>query len=98
MGTQEVFRVREVIRFRFSEPVERQEVEDDVCLAIFAVECLFGAPRVRLELAGFLVSEDGSCCVLDVCGPAGEAAARVFTGLTTTRVGGGALNVERVAP
>ena len=89
--------MREIVRFKFNPPVDRMEVEDDVCLAIFMVECLVGKPRVLLEVGGFLVSEDGECCVLDVRGPAGEAAARVFTGLSAARVGDEALRVERVA-
>ena len=87
--------VRNIVRFKFSEPVEPYEVEDDVCLAIFAAECLHGQPRVRLELS-YLVDEAGSRCVLDVRGSAGEDAARIFTGLSTARVGEGSFKVERV--
>ena len=90
--------MREIVRFKFKAPVDHDEVEDDVCLAIFCAECLHGKPRIRLEVGGFLVSNDGSSCVLDVRGPAGEDAARIFAGLSTARVGDGALKVERVVP
>ncbi|HLF76434.1 MAG TPA: hypothetical protein VJB57_03000 [Dehalococcoidia bacterium] len=90
--------MREIVRFKFSKPVDRVGVEDDVCLAIFCAECLHGKPRIQLEVGGFLVSNDGSCCVLDVRGPAGEDAARIFAGLSTARVGDESLKVERVAP
>ena len=90
--------MREIVRFKFSELVDRVGIEDDVCLAIFCAECLHGKPRIRLEMGGFLVSADGSCCVLDVRGPAGEDAARIFAGLITARVGEESLKVERVVP
>ena len=88
--------MREILRFKFAKAIDHDEVEDDVCLAIFCAECLHGKPRIRLEVGGFLVSNDGSICVLDVRGPAGEDAARIFAGLSSARVGDGALKVERV--
>ena len=90
--------MREIVRFRFNKPVERDDIEDDVCLAIFCCECLHGQPRIRLEVGGFLVSDDGSCCVLDVRGPAGEDTARILAGLCTARVGDGAFTIERLVP
>ncbi|MPZ48901.1 MAG: hypothetical protein GEU75_06265 [Dehalococcoidia bacterium] len=90
--------MREIVRFKFSAEVDHDEIEDDICLAIFCAECLYGKPRIRLEVGGFLVSNDGSCCVLDVRGQAGEDAARIMSGLCTARVGDGAFKVERVAP
>ena len=89
-------KVREIYRFTFAKPVDRTEVEDDVCLAIFCAQCIHGQPRVRLDVGGFLVSADGSKCVLDVRGWAGEAAARIFTGLSEARIGGESLKVERL--
>ena len=90
--------MRQIVRFKFNRPVERGDIEDDVCLAIFCCEWLHGKPRVRLEVGGYLVSEDGTSCVLDVRGPAGEDAARILAGLSTARVGDEALKVERVIP
>lgn len=90
--------MREIIRFQFTRPVVRDDIEDDVCLAIFCCECLHGQPRIRLEVGGFLVSDDGSCCVLDVRGPAGEDTARIMAGLCSARVGDGAFKIERLVP
>jgi hypothetical protein len=53
--------MRQILRFKFAPPVEQRDVEDDLCLAIFCAECLHGRPQVRLEVGGFLVSQDGSC-------------------------------------
>ena len=90
--------MREIVRFKFGSTGRRDDVENDVCLAIFCSECIHGKPRVRLEVGGFLVSEDGSCCVLEVRGPAGEDAALILAGLSTARVGDDGLKVERVVP
>ena len=85
-----------VLQFRFPHKADRQRLEDDVALAIFAAECLFGRPRLRME-ASYLVDAEGSACVMNVGGEAGEAAARIFTGLATARFGEGSFSVRRVA-
>ena len=87
--------MREIVRLAFPPPSGRREVEDDLALAVFAAECLYGRPQTRLELQ-YLVSPDGSRCVADVRGPAGEAALRVFLGLAAARCGEGRLSVERL--
>ena len=87
----------EVIRFQFPEGAVREEVEGDACLAIFSAECLHGRPQTLLE-ASYLVSADGRCLVLQVAGPAGETAARVFVGLCGERFGEAGFRVERVKP
>ncbi len=84
-----------VLRFAFTEGGTKDDIEADVALAIFTAECVYGRPRVRME-ASYLVADDGSTCVLDVDGEAGEAAARVFTGLTSARVGEAAFKVRRL--
>ena len=73
--------MNQVLRFKFSE-ADRETVEADVALAIFAAECVYGRPRVRIE-ASYLVDEGGTACVLDI---SGEAA------------GGGGPGVSRVTP
>jgi len=85
-----------VLQFRFPHKADRQRLEDDVALAIFAAECLFGRPRLRME-ASYLVDAEGSACVMNVGGEAGEAAARIFTGLAAARFGEGSFSVRRVA-
>ena len=84
-----------MLRFAFSEGGEKEDVEADIALAIFTAECVYGRPRVRME-ASYLVDDDGKACVMDIEGEAGEAAARVFTGLTAARVGERAFKVQRV--
>lgn len=75
-----------VLRFAFEKDHDREGVEADMALAIFAAECIHGRPRVRME-ARYLVSPDGKSCVMEVRGAAGEAAARVFAGLASARLG-----------
>lgn len=82
-----------VIRFQFQGQVDRESVESDVALAIFAAECVYGRPRVRME-ASYLV--DGQECLLDVSGESGDTVARVFAGLVSARLGEGSYTVVRV--
>ena len=84
----------QVLRFKFKE-VSRETVEADIALAIFAAECVYGRPRVRIE-ASYLVDEDGGACVLEIDGDAGESVARVFAGLCAARLGEEAYSVHRV--
>lgn len=84
-----------LLRFAFARGSAKEDIEADVTLAIFTAECVYGRPRVRME-ASYLVDDDGSSCVIDVEGEAGEAAARVFTGLTAARVGEQAFSVKRM--
>lgn len=85
----------EIVRFTFPAPSDRHAVEDDLALAIFAAECLYGRPQTRLELR-YLIDPDGERCVADVRGPAGEAALRVFMGLSAARCGDGRFSMERL--
>ncbi len=85
----------QVLEFKFRE-ADRETVEADVALAIFASECVYGRPRVRME-ASYLVDEGGTACVLDISGEAGEAVARVFAGLSAARFGDQAYSVRRLA-
>ena len=84
----------QMLRFKFSES-SRETLEADVALAIFAAECVYGRPRLRME-ASYLVDEDGRACVLEVAGEAGESVARVFAGLCAARLGEEAYSVHRV--
>ena len=85
-----------MLRFNFKESADREAVEDDLGVAIFAAECVYGKPRVRME-ASYLVDEDGKSCALDVRGEAGEAAARIFAGIAAARVGEAGFSVRREA-
>jgi len=85
----------QVLRFKFKE-ADEDMVEADVALAIFAAECVYGRPRVRMETS-YLVDEDGIACVLRVDGEAGESVARVFAGLCAARLGEECFTVRRVS-
>ena len=84
-----------VLRFTFPEAADVRAVESDMALAIFAAECVYGRPRVRMETS-YLVDESGRDCVVDICGEAGEAAARVFAGLAAARLGEDSYTVRRM--
>jgi hypothetical protein len=59
-------------------------------------ECIHGRPQTRLEVSYYLTA-GGRRCALAVRGPAGESAARVFTGLCGERFGEDGFTVEREA-
>jgi hypothetical protein len=84
-----------VVRFTFPDGDDRELVETDMTLAIFAAECVYGKPRLRLEVS-YLVAPDGASCVLRVGGESAEAAARIFTGLTSVRRGETNFRVQRI--
>ena len=84
-----------VLRFQLQGDADQEAVETDIALALFAAECVYGKPRVRLE-ASYLVGSEGRDCVIRSSGDAGDAAARIFTGLTSMRVGDSAYQVHRL--
>lgn len=88
--------MRHVVRIELHGEPDAAGLEADVALAIFTAECLYGKPRVRLEVT-YMVADEGRACVLDVGGEAGDAAARVFSGLVAARVGEEAFVVRRGA-
>jgi hypothetical protein len=84
-----------LLRFSFKEGETRESVEADIALAIFTAECVYGRPRVRMETS-YLVDEGGKTCVVEVCGEAGETAARIFAGLAAARLGEHGYEVRRL--
>jgi len=84
-----------LLRFGFKADTDPKTIENDLALAIFSAECVYGKPRVRME-ASYLVAEDGKHCVLDLSGESGEAAARIFAGLAAVRVGEDGFTVQRL--
>ena len=76
----------ELVRFEFSGTTTADEVEADLGLAILCSECIYGRPRVRMEVS-YAVDPAGRSCVLETAGEAGGAAARVFAGLLAVRLG-----------
>ena len=85
-----------VLRFQMAGQTDQEALESDIALALFAAECVYGRPRVRLE-ASYLVGPEGRDCVIRSSGEAGDAAARIFTGLTSVRVGDNAYQVLRMS-
>ncbi|GEM_PF-2946724 len=83
------------LRFRFADPNDPNLLEDNLAWSLLLAEFVYGKARLRLE-TGYTVAEDGSACVLRTDGEAAEAVARIFTGLTTLRVGEAGFSVERV--
>lgn len=85
----------ELVRFEFTREGDAKAIEADLSLAILCAECIHGRPRVRMEIS-YAVDPGGRSCVLETAGEAGEAAARVFAGLLSTRLGEQAYRVRRV--
>src|SRR5678815_2003406 len=87
--------IQRIVRFRFEPPSPFDAIEEDLLLALFCAECLYGSPRLQLE-AGYLIHPAGTSAVLEIQGAAGEAAERIFLGLISSRLGDDAVSVEHV--
>jgi hypothetical protein len=85
-----------IIKFSFTEPPTADEIEGDIALAVLCSECIYGRPRVRMEVS-YAVDPRGRACVLETAGEAGEAALRVFAGLVALRVGETGYTVRRLS-
>ncbi len=83
----------QVCRFEFDETVTKQNIDDQIALAIITAECTFGKPKVRLHAA--YLSSDGQAA-LDVSSDVGEHIAQVFTGLMSRELGEENFTVERI--
>ena len=82
-------------RFVFKEEVSVLDAELSLHLAIFAIEGLFGAARVRLD-ASYAIDEPRRVIIVDASNEVGEALVRVFTNLLLREFGDDSLQVERV--
>lgn len=71
------------------------DAELSLHLAIFAIEGLFGAARVRLD-ASYAIDEPRRVIIVDASNEVGEALVRVFTNLLLREFGDDSLQVERV--
>jgi hypothetical protein len=85
----------EVLRFEFQGERDARELEGDLGLAILCAECIYGRPRVRMEIS-YVVDPSGKAAVLETCGEAGDAAARMFAGLVGARLGEESYQVRRL--
>lgn len=86
--------MKETVRFQFPDAVTPGEVEDDLALAIFTAQCVHGRPQTRLQVR-YQVAEHGGHATLEIDGPAGEMALRVFLGLCSARLGEDGFNISR---
>ncbi|MEZ6100256.1 MAG: hypothetical protein R3E01_14905 [Pirellulaceae bacterium] len=84
-------------RFEFQEEVELVDAEMSLHLAMYAVEGLYGAARVRLDV-GYHVEEAGRVITVDGSSEVGEAIVRVFANLLLREFGEEAFHVRRVVP
>ena len=85
----------DVFRFQFSSDVPLEEAEMTLHLAIYAVEGLFGAARVRLDVS-YHVDEPRRVIMVDATNEVGAALVRVFANLLLREFGDEALEVRRV--
>ena len=83
------------IRFVFEPGVSLVDAEMTLHLAMFAVEGLLGAARVRLDFS-YCVDAPRRTILVDGTTDVGEAIARVFTGLVLREFGEASLRVRRV--
>src|SRR5436190_20394366 len=83
-----------VLHFRITQETDAEAIQDDVTLALYAAECVYGKPRVRLE-AAYIVEDDGRTALVEAAGEAGEVAARIFAGLLAARFGESGYSVRR---
>jgi len=86
----------DVLRFEFSGETDERALEADLGLAILCAECIYGRPRVRMEIS-YVVDPAGKAVVLETAGEAGDAATRVFAGLLATHLGEQAYKVRRLS-
>jgi hypothetical protein len=82
-----------ILRFELTEETDREAAETDLSIAVFAAECVYGQARLRLEMS-YALDDNGKICVIRSAGEAGEAAARIFAGLTAARLGEAAYAVR----
>jgi hypothetical protein len=86
----------EKILFQFPNVEDASAIEDDLALAIFAAQCVHGRPQTRLQVR-YLVTDDGDEGAVEIDGPAGEMALRVFLGLCAARFGEDGFLIEKSA-
>lgn len=83
-------------RYCFGPPVDIDEAEDSLLLAVCAAEGVHGQAQVRMD-GGFLLEEAERSCVVDATTAVGETIARIFTRFLAREFGEDAFTVERVA-
>lgn len=84
-----------VFRFTLDASVQVEEAEMSLHLAMFAVEGLVGAARIRLDVS-YHVDEPRRVIIVDGTNDVAGAVVRVFTNLLMREFGEDAFRVERM--
>ena len=82
-------------RYRFAPHIGLQDAADTLLLAILATEGLFGAARVRMDLA-LAADEAIGVIIVDASTEVGQAVNGIFTAFLSREFGPGAFCVKRV--
>ena len=82
-----------VYKFQFYQKAKQEFIEEQIAIAILAVESIFGAAKVRLN-AGYLAVDNQ--VIIDVSHQIGEYIAQVFTGLMIRFIGETNFTVKRI--
>ncbi|MFL5240598.1 MAG: hypothetical protein ACJ8FY_00695 [Gemmataceae bacterium] len=85
----------EVYRYTFLPPVQVEDVEATLLLALWGAESLYGESQVRLDATHFLDAEQRAC-VIDAGTLVGRDVNRLFIGFVRREYGTGSFRVERV--
>ena len=88
--------MRKVCCFHLPTGTHSDLIEEQVATAIFAAECVFGKPRVRL-CAAYWVDGEGRRCLVDIGDAIGEHIAQILIGCFTREFGESGFSVERRA-
>lgn len=85
----------DVFRFHFTSDISLEEAEMTLHLAVYAVEGLYGAAHVRLDVS-YYVDEPRQVIIVDATNRVGMALVRVFANLLLRECGDEAFEVRRV--
>lgn len=85
---------RKIYRYKFSDAVSLDQVQELLTLAVLATEGLHGRSRLRLDGA-FLLEKRNQCCVVDATTDLGQDLSRILTGLLIQEIGEESFDVER---
>ncbi len=87
--------INKAYRYRFRADIDLPDAEMTLHLAIMAVEGLYGAARVRMDMA-YVVDETICVIVIDGSTKIGQAINSIFTAFVLREFAPGACDVRRV--
>jgi len=94
--------VKSIFKFRFCKEISRELIEKQLALAIVSAECIFGLPRVRINMEYYISLKNNSIdnkeeieVVIDASNEIGEYVAQLFTGLVIRQFGEGKFIVNK---